>query len=235
MKKKIEFLSKNNFVYKSINSFLPSKKYTPQWFVDSPMWIDEEGNPQKIGHTSKKTIKHCFPFLDSLTCGYILETWTEIYVSKSLTNNIQVTWGTNEIPILEFRGSNFSKLLPTPLGCNSDQFTWQMPFGIKTPPGYSVLVTHPFNRGDLPFTTLSGIIDSDKGTHGGNLPVFFSDSFEGIIPIGTPIAQVMPFKRESWNSSVINDEELYKDMEYQVGKFFYGGYKKTKWHKKTFN
>ena len=32
---------------------------------------------------------------------------------------------------------------------------------IEAPPGYSLLFTHPVNRTDLPFTTLTGLVDCD--------------------------------------------------------------------------
>ena len=228
-------MSESPLVFKSINSFLPAKKYIPEWYKQSPMWVDQNGNSQKMGHSSKKSIKTCMPFLDSLTSGYILETWCDIHVSKSLLNNIELKWGTKLIEPLEFRGSSTSNLMPVPLGCNPDHFVWKVPFGIRTPPGYSVLWTHPLNRFDLPFVTLSGIMDTDQGNHGGNLPVFFSDNFEGIIPVGTPIAQIIPFKRDSWDSKVVEDELEYKRLEYEVSKYFIGGYKKLRWKKKKFD
>ena len=33
---------------------------------------------------------------------------------------------------------------------------------IEAPEGYSVLFTHPVNRFDLPFTTLTGMVDCDR-------------------------------------------------------------------------
>jgi len=30
------------------------------------------------------------------------------------------------------------------------------------PAGYSLLITHPFNRHDLPFVTLTGLVDADS-------------------------------------------------------------------------
>jgi hypothetical protein len=33
---------------------------------------------------------------------------------------------------------------------------------IEAPDGYAVLFTHPFNRFDLPFTTLTGLVDCDR-------------------------------------------------------------------------
>jgi hypothetical protein len=235
MTKKISFISKDSFIHKNINSFLPSKKYIPEWYKKSPMWADDNGNPQKMGFSSKKTIKTCMPFLDSLTTGYTLETWCDIHVSQSLDDHIQVKWSDESIDPIEFRGSATSMLMPVPLGCKPDHFVWKIPFGIKTLPGYSVILTHPLNRFDLPFVTLSGIMDTDNGMHGGNIPVFFSDTFEGIIPVGTPIAQIIPFKRDSWQSETIDDEMLYKGLEYEINKFFVGGYKKLRWKKKKFD
>jgi len=90
--------------------------------------------------------------------------------------------------------------LPTPAGHDEDHYAWKSLFNIQTPKGYSILISHPHNRFDLPFTTLSGIVDSDMTMARGNLPFFLKSGFEGIIPVGTPIYQVMPFKRENWQS-----------------------------------
>jgi hypothetical protein len=57
------------------------------------------------------------------------------------------------------------------------------------------------NRFDLPFTTMSGIADTDKHPLGaGNMPFFLKEDFEGFIPKGTPLFQVFPFKRDNWVS-----------------------------------
>ena len=32
----------------------------------------------------------------------------------------------------------------------------------------------------------------------GNVPFFIKSGFEGVIPAGTPIAQLIPIKREKW-------------------------------------
>ena len=72
---------------------------------------------------------------------------------------------------------------------------------IEAPPGYSVLFTHPFNRPDLPFTTLTGLVDCDKFHDSPvNFPARWHDAgFNGVLPKGTPVAQCLPVKRESWS------------------------------------
>ena len=71
---------------------------------------------------------------------------------------------------------------------------------IEAPPGYSLLFTHPVNRTDLPFTTLTGLVDCDTFHDSPlNFPARWHDpNFNGVLPKGTPVAQCLPVKRESW-------------------------------------
>jgi hypothetical protein len=71
---------------------------------------------------------------------------------------------------------------------------------IEAPPGYSILFTHPVNRTDLPFTTLTGLVDCDKFSNSPvNFPARWHDQdFSGVLPKGTPVAQCLPVKRENW-------------------------------------
>ena len=54
---------------------------------------------------------------------------------------------------------------------------------IEAPPGYSLLFTHPVNRADLPFTTLTGLVDCDAFHHNPlNFPARWHDrSFNGVL------------------------------------------------------
>jgi hypothetical protein len=61
-------------------------------------------------------------------------------------------------------------------------------------------------------------------------------NFEGMIPAGTPFLQVIPFKRESWTSSLGGDKER-KKFTSDMGKFnrvFFDRYKKFWWSKKEY-
>jgi hypothetical protein len=81
---------------------------------------------------------------------------------------------------------------------------------IELPPGYSLLVTHPFNRGDLPFRTLSALVDADRYSDNFlNFPARWRDpDFRGVVEKGTPVAQCVPIKRETWQPrfETIGDE-----------------------------
>jgi hypothetical protein len=62
-----------------------------------------------------------------------------------------------------------------------------------------MLFTHPLNRLDLPFRTLSGVVSSDQWTAGFvHFPAVWTDeSFEGVLEAGTPVAQAFPVPREN--------------------------------------
>jgi hypothetical protein len=81
---------------------------------------------------------------------------------------------------------------------------------IEAPPGYSLLFTHPVNRADLPFTTLTGLVDCDTFNNSPvNFPARWHDpNFNGVLPKGTPVAQCLPIKRDSWagRCDVLSDE-----------------------------
>jgi len=89
------------------------------------------------------------------------------------------------------------------------------------------LFVQPFHRESV-FTILPGIVDTDKYSPPINFPFVLNDiNFTGLIPAGTPIAQVIPFKRDSWNLKFGKEKDILKitsDHTLLRSKFF-DGYK----------
>jgi hypothetical protein len=54
----------------------------------------------------------------------------------------------------------------------------------------------------LPFTTLGGLVDADLYRDNFiNFPARWRDpGFNGVLPKGTPIAQIIPVKRNEWSA-----------------------------------
>jgi hypothetical protein len=90
-----------------------------------------------------------------------------------------------------------------PHGYYKNHFAWFPEWAIKVPNGYSVLYSSPFNRYDLPFITVSGIIDNDKVNLPGSMPFFVQEGWTGVVPAGTPYVQMIPFLREDWKSETV--------------------------------
>jgi hypothetical protein len=211
----------------------PAQQYIPEWYAKSERFVGGEAKIKQEGGANKG-LKLCFPYLDALTSGYTVELWTDVQVKQTI-DGPQFKWMIDPQPV-NSRDAEPAKLLPIPLGCGKHQFVWMLPTCFKSPPGYSVLITHPLNRHDLPFVTLSGVIDADKGIAMGNYPFFLQKDFEGVIEAGTPIAQIIPFKRESWEAE--KDQSLVilgEKINYLSNRYIKGGfYKKNVWSKKTY-
>jgi len=61
---------------------------------------------------------------------------------------------------------------------------------------------HPINRPDLPFVSITGLVDADRYRDNYiNFPARWRDpDFKGVLPKGTPVVQCVPVKREAWSA-----------------------------------
>jgi hypothetical protein len=156
-----------------------------------------------INMRDEDTIKRCPPFVDAMTCGFLIPLICDLRI-----DNGAITWD-NDIPpggALDFPRSpigfhDTSQVIGTPL-FEPDRFVIKFHnlWSIEAPEGYALLFTHPINRFDLPFTTLSGLVDCDRFRDSWiHFPAYWHDlNFSGVLPKGTPVAQCLPVKRESW-------------------------------------
>ena len=126
--------------------------------------------------------------------------------------------------------------MPVDESFHSTEFVWQRPWSTILPDGYSAIIMHPLNRVDLPFITMSGIIDFDKSVHApiGNIPFFIKKGFTGIIPAGTPMFQLIPFKRDNWNSENQAYSDIFWEEKMNQRKGIVDLYKKRVWQKKSY-
>lgn len=227
-------MKKQILKYQSINEYMPGlglmKSIVPDWYKTIEKYI---GNKLQVYPQTNITIKHCMPFLDSLTTGYYIPCPADLLV-ESNGEDINVTWKSND-QIVITRSQDVSHGMPIPAGFSNNHFSWKTKIALKAPKGYSLLITHPLNRFDLPFFTLSGIIDEQYAMGDGNLPVFFKKGYEGVIKQGTPIAQVIPIKLENWLME--EDKTLAKEADLNNQKSIqkiYGWYKNLYWKRKSY-
>jgi len=115
-------------------------------------------------------------------------------------------------------------------------FKFMNPWYVKTPPGYSCLVTTPYHH-NLPFVLYDGIVDTDSHPWCINLPFSLTKKIELDKPIifegGSPMAQIIPFKRESWKHTI--ERKQITEKEYvKWNQFAIDMYKRYAWRKKEF-
>lgn len=105
-------------------------------------------------------------FFDALTSGYIQETWTDLYINVNEDSD-----GNYKVDIAFPAGPEIAsyRIKPTVLEISDEyfpiEFIWIQHWVPIMPNGYSALFTHPLNRFDLPFMSMSGIVDSDVYSH----------------------------------------------------------------------
>ena len=154
-----------------------------------------------------QTVKKCPPDIDAMTEGYLSPRAFDLKVQDG-----EFSWDyeppvglATEYPNSPVGFHDPSQVVGTPL-FEDDRFIVKFNnfWTIETPPGYSLLCTHPVNRTDLPFTTLTGLVDCDIFHDSPlNFPARWHDiNFNGVLPKGTPVAQCLPVKRESWRARV---------------------------------
>jgi hypothetical protein len=214
------------------NMIVPAKTTVPEWYKKIPKW--ENNEMFEMGKGFNITIKHCMPFMDSLTTGYMIVLPNDLYV-KNDNGKPFITWNLADFPPAS--RNNVASLELVPFGHHATEFVWHTGVANTIPVGYSAIITHPLNRHDLPFTTLSGIVDGGIILSGaGNIPFYIKKDFEGIIPAGTPILQIIPFLQENWSSKIKKGLfEKGRLTTKKSGSFIYGWYKKTFWTRKKYD
>lgn len=217
----------------------PTMLHIPEWYRGLSRYYtsnsDMDLNPINFIGTdgSISSTKMCMPYFDALTMGYVYVLKNDVYVDMDPSGKPIITWSGHGLPVDQRTMID----VPIPDNCHPVHFGWRMDWYYETPPGYSVMITHPMNRHDLPFYTLSGIVDADNW----GLPVFVSfflkRNFRGMIPRGTPIFQMIPFKRDDWELDVVTDPEELNKYELRAEKRrtdLFSHYKKSAWVRKIF-
>jgi hypothetical protein len=173
-----------------------ARRRLPDWLKSMP------AEAHSLMHDANvRTVKQCPPFIDAMSAGFMILLPCEVTFSAGA-----FSWNW-EIPVpsvpgyprapLSFHAA--AQVLGTPL---SDGMTNLIKFTsfwtIELPSGWSLLATHPFNRDDLPFRTLSGLVDSDMFHQVGILfPArWLNPQSDCVLPAGTPVAQCIPVRRE---------------------------------------
>lgn len=215
---KIKFIAANKEAFDDFPHPKPSSSFIPNWYKEMPSFIGDKkyicsnGNPNE-------TVKKCIPFRESMTAGYMIPLPCDIYVEhkgKNITINSSYNGHTDivlnhdiEQAFLYPIGQEFLKV----------PFKWNNPWVIKTKKGWSTLFVQPMHH-DLPFYTLSGLVDTDKHPIPVCFPFYIKENFEGIIPKGTPIVQCIPIKRENFigyvSYSVTNFVNLWRKATTQA-------------------
>jgi hypothetical protein len=209
----------------------PGVKEVPEWYRETPEYLGGQGKKFIDGNKTPHTVKKCVPVFDAITAGYILYTQVDVQVTQQDGLPFYI-WSDQNV--IDFHPIEQAPLHPAR---NEAPYPkWNNPYAISTPPGYSTLFVQPFHRESV-FTILPGVVDTDAYKAPVNFPFVLNDvKWEGVIPAGTPMAQVIPFKRESWEHKIGNNEERLAQSltSAKLKTKLFNSYKKQFWFKKDY-
>lgn len=177
---------------------IPAVLGLPDWFKAMPQ---RAFNP--ISGRDDQTVKRCPPFIDAMTYGFLIPLAVDLEVRAG-----EFSWDfdapkglVSDFLLSPIDFHDPSQITGTPFS-DADRYIIKFTnfWTIEAPPGYSILFTHPVNRADLPFTTLTGLVDCDTFHQSMvHFPARWRDpDFNGVLRKGTPVVQCLPVKRESW-------------------------------------
>ena len=231
MAKKIYFSRHDDGPY--IHEPKPSSKLLPEWYKKASSYFNEEKKPQSGQPFA--TVKRCVPVFDALTAGYIIRLERDLYCEQ-LPSGPYFHWRTDaDTPLEIITQHGQFQVQGHPDNNLGYQLKIDNPWIIKTDPGYSCLIVPPMHR-DNDLVVLPGVVDTDKYYEAIAFPFNLKDkNFEGMLEAGTPIAQVIPFKRESYSMEVVElDKKRSIVHRRTIASKIYDSYRNGFWSRKEY-
>jgi hypothetical protein len=184
------------------------------------------------------TAKKCMPLFDAITSGYIMFSPVDYYFRINERGEQEYSYANSVKEWIPINLHNPATMGDYP-NLVSPTYRMDSPWTIKTPKGYSVMVLNPLHRENSIFRIFEGIVDTDNHPSPLNFPfTLLKPNFEGLIPAGTPFAQIIPFKRDNWKMKI---EELGSPLQkhfvkenYKLQSSFWNFYKNKIWDRKSF-
>ncbi len=167
----------------------PARDFMPDWFKRLPAVDKAHLTPKNNG----LTVKRCMPFLDAMTTGWILPLGATVRLEiADGGKTVNAGWDFDRV-MVSYHGKHQvagHPHLPRPPSKFHNYWT------IRTPPGWSCLFTPPLNRASPVFEIASGVVDTDQYVSPIHFP-FFATADDGLYVLekGTPLVQVIPFRR----------------------------------------
>ena len=222
----VEFVAIDEEYRNVYDAPVPASSLLPRWHKNKEPYSDGEKEFHDGGRVNGTT-KSCSGIIDSMFMGYLFLLPCDVYAGISDEGYHYFNWKSQ----LYQHVDGFSIAQGQDSGLNYDlwdpvPFKFQTKWVTKTPAGYSCIIQHPNWRDDVPFWTMPGVIDTDSYSCPTNFPFVIRKDFEGLIPCGTPIAQIIPFKRDEWEHTVSVDDGTLATECSRFYRFMENGYKR---------
>ena len=209
----------------------PASREIPDWYKAMPPENEAPGAQAQTLPT--RTVKNCPPFLDAMTCGYIIPLAVDLKVSvradgfhgEGYPPGLVQMHGPAHMPGAPFENRHVLKFIN--------------PWLIQTPPGYSTLFLPLINRFQVGLLPLAGLVETDLFYREVNFPTVLTipPGNTLILAHGTPLVQAIPVKRAEFQSEFVPlDAEKYNEMREKTRDLpeNYNFYRDNFWQKKGY-
>jgi len=208
----IEFIASSQEIHDNW-PVVPAKKLVPDWYKNTKQETQLHPNGPII-----PTIKQCPPVTDLLTSGYIIR------------NPFSLTLYPKDEPggYTGINAQSHIQLQPDvhhwkmcPVNVSGKQHWTKINNGwtVKTAPGYSCLFMQPFFFFNKNITLFPGIVDTDKHDIPVQFPGYLHSDEPIIIEEGTPLIQIIPFKREEWKMQTSVNANIKEETKLADGRY----------------
>lgn len=228
----VSFIATDKLTYENWPKPVLASENKPSWWEKMQQYIG--GRPAVVAYKSSSdlnpTAKQCMPLHDVMTAGYHILLPCDVFIDlDSSTGRKKIVWGTSMPNMISNHNPEQVEGYPVPEGFETLPYKWSNSWIVKTPPGWSCIFQHPAYHDHLPFRSLSAIVDTDRHDMAVLFPFLLKQSFSGSIPRGTPIAQVIPFRRADVKATYTWDEDgsfatkkhaFYQTLFHAYRKFF---------------
>jgi len=208
----IEFISAIEGVEETM-PIIPAHLHKYEWLKKAAKSFGEEGSlvkkqssifhsPLDVQHTSR-----CPGIIQLKNKGFILRNHQDIHLQ--IHNDGDYTWHTptNQTAMSDglledavthhFQTNLYDFFENWPKDTMKIMVKINLPWYVRIPNGYELLMIDPFYKDDFRFTVCPGIFDYNLGLARLNVPTWWHmTSGETLIKAGTPIAQLIPIKKE---------------------------------------
>jgi hypothetical protein len=169
---------------------VPAKGVLPAWFRHLPA-VDKS---QLSATNNGITVKRCLPFLDAMTAGW--------FIPLAATVQLEISDGGHTVTAgWEFDREMVSNHASFQIAGSPYEPHPPMKFHnywtIGTPSGWSCLFVPPINRPNDVVQVMGGLVDTDTYRSPVHFP-FVAVAPDGVYTLekGTPLVQVIPFRRD---------------------------------------
>ena len=223
----IEFHTSPELINRIPHPF-PANRGVPDWLKNMPA----DASTGLPAEPVVPTVKRCPPFLEAITCGYILPLAAEVVLTATPQGLHARTIGL-DVPLLsahhaaQYAGSPFAR---APL------VKVHNPWIVRTPPGYSSLFLPPLNRFLGPLSPLCGVVETDTYYREVHFPSICSIAPGATVrlPSGMPVVQVIPFRRDAWTSNLAPWDLVMRAAEIHANEADPSSYRVRNWNKKSY-